>query len=117
MAAIIHLADYRRLGPEAVHALLACELAPGVSVHAAAWAFAMPEDEFQASDVDADEMARLLHRAGLAYFPGNDDQPAALVLRDEAAFRAAFRGLPCREAAMDALGTGILIRRDPQMCV
>jgi len=116
MASVIHIADYKRLGPEAVHALLACELAPGVTVHQAAWVFAMPAAEYQASDADADAMARLLHQAGLAYFSGNDDQPAALVLHDEALFRASFRALACREAAMNALGTGILIRREPAQC-
>lgn len=117
MADIIQLADYRRIGPEAVRALLCSQLAPGVTVHAAAWAFAMPEREYEASDLDIDAMAELLNDAGLAYFTGNDDQPAALVLRDESRFRSAFRSLPCREAAMDALGTGILIRREIERCV
>lgn len=116
MADIIYLADYKRSGPEAVRALLAFELAPGVSVHAAAWTFAMPEQEYEASDTDPEAMAQLLHDAGLAYFSGNDDQPAALVLHDEVLFRARFRSLACREAAMDALGTGILIRRELDQC-
>ena len=111
------MADYKRIGPEAVGALLAFELAPGLTVHAAAWTFAMPEAEYQASDIDPDRMAQLLHDAGLAYFPGNDDQPAALVLHDEALFRRRFRSLACREAAMNALGTGILIRREADLCV
>lgn len=116
MSAVIHLADYKRTGPEAVQALLAFELAPGCTVHAAAWTFAMSDAEYRASDADADVMAQLLHDAGLAYFSGNDDQPPALVLHDEALFRGRFKALACKEAAMDALGTGVLIRRTPQMC-
>lgn len=117
MSELIHLADYKRQGPEAVQALLASELAPGVTVHAAAWVFAMPEAEFAASDADPDRMAELLHEAGLAFFSGNDDQPPSLVLRDADRFRRHFRQLACREAALTALGTGILIRRDPARCV
>jgi hypothetical protein len=116
MPVVIDIAEYKRSGPEAVQALLACELAPGVTVHAAAWVLAMPDAEYQASDADAEAMACLLHDAGLAYYGGNDDQPAALVLRDEVQFRQAFRALACREAAMDSLGTGILIRRESGMC-
>lgn len=116
MGEVVCFADYKRTGPEAVQALLAFELAPGITVHLAAWCFAMPEEEYQASDVDADHMAELLEAAGLAYFSGNDDQPAALVLLDEGRFRRRFHALPCREAAMDALGSGILIRREPGLC-
>jgi hypothetical protein len=117
MSEIVDLATYRLNGPEAVQALLAAELAPGVSVHAAAWTFAMPENEFQASDLDASEMARLLHNAGLAFFNGNDDQPPALVLHDVTLFRHAFHNAGWREAAMTALGSGILIRSDITRCV
>jgi len=117
MADIIRIADYKLTGPEAVRALLACELAPRITVHAAAWTFAMTESEYARSDVDAEEMARLLHAVGLAWFGGNDDQPAVLVMHDVALFRASFRALACREAAMDALGTGIRIRRELQRCV
>jgi len=117
MSELIHLADYKRQGPAAVQALLAFELAPGVTVHAAAWVFAMPEAEFEASDCDPDRMAELLHDGGLAFFAGNDDQPPNLVLRDVGKFRARFRQLACREAAIAALGTGILIRREPARCV
>lgn len=116
MAEIIHLTDYKRRGPEAVQALLAFELAPGISVHAAAWLFAMSEAEYAQSTADPEQMASLLETAGLAYFSGNDDQPAALVLRDEDRFRRRFRTLACREAAMDALGSGILIRREIEHC-
>ncbi|MFZ2268217.1 MAG: hypothetical protein WAV95_11635 [Azonexus sp.] len=116
MSEIIQLADYRRRGPEAVQSLLGFELAPGISVHDAAWLFAMPEMEYEQSDADPEQMASLLDTAGLAYFSGNDDQPAALVLRDESRFRRHFRALACREAAMDALGSGILIRRDVEHC-
>lgn len=116
MADLIQLADYKRIGPEAVQALLAVELAPGITVHAAAWVFAMSDAEYQASDADPEVMGGLLHEAGLAYFSGNGDQPAALVLHDAGLFRSRFRLLACREAAMDALGTGILIRREPERC-
>lgn len=116
MAEVIQLADYLRRGPAAVQALLACELAPGISVHAAAWLFAMPDEEYARSTADPEVMADLLDAAGLAYFSGNDDQPAALVLRDESRFRRSFRALACREAAMDALGSGILIRRQIEHC-
>lgn len=116
MSEIIHLADYKRRGPEAVQALLSFELAPGISVHAAAWLFAMPDAEYEQSAADPEQMAHLLEAAGLAYFGGNDDQPAALVLRDESRFRRQFQALACREAAMDALGSGILIRRDVALC-
>lgn len=115
MADIIDFQDFKRsatvFGPEAVQALLCRELAPGVSVHAAAWTFAMPDEEWQESDIDIDEMARLLTAAGLAYWGGNEDNPAALVLADEAKFRRAFASLGCKEAALAALGSGILIRR------
>lgn len=116
MSEIIHLADYKRRGPEAVQALLQFELAPGVTVHGAVWVFAMPEAEYEQSDADPEDMTNLLEAAGLAYFSGNDDQPAALVLRDEDRFRRRFRSLACREAAMDALGSGILIRREVGHC-
>lgn len=116
MSEIIQLADYRRTGPEAVHALLGFELAPGISVHSAAWLFAMPEAEYQQCNADPEQMASLLDTAGLAYFSGNDDQPAALVLHDERRFCRHFRTLACREAAMDALGSGILIRREIEHC-
>lgn len=117
MSELIPFADYKRQGPEAVQALLAFELAPGVTVHAAAWVFAMPEAEFAASDADPERMAGLLADAGLAFFAGNDDQPPNLVLRDVDRFRRRFHPLACREAALTALGTGILIRRDPARCV
>ena len=116
MAEIIHLADYQRAGPEAVQALLNFDLAANISVHAAAWTFAMPDAEYEKCDADPEQMAALLEAAGLAYFGGNHDQPAALVLRDENLFRRAFRTLACREAAMDALGSGILIRRAIEHC-
>jgi hypothetical protein len=116
MADIIDFADLKRTGPEAVQALLRCELAPGISVHAAAWLFAMPEAEYEQCAGDPEQMAELLDTAGLAYFSGNHDQPAVLVLHDEKRFRHAFRTLACREAAMDALGSGILIRRDIEHC-
>lgn len=114
MAEIIDLALFHRTqqatGPAAIRALLAFELAAGVTVHAAAWAFAMPEAEYAASDIDIDAMAKLLFEAGLHYFGGNDDQPAALVLADERKFQARFKHLGCREACMIALGKGILIK-------
>lgn len=120
MADIIDFQDFKRSaavsGPEAVQLLLCRELAPGVSVHAAAWAFAMPDGEWQESDIDIDAIAALLNNAGLTYWPGNDDNPAALVLADEAKFRRAFASLGCKEAALAALGSGILIRRRPEMC-
>ena len=116
MAEIISLADYRRSGPDAVQALLRSELAPGLSVHAAAWVFAMPDEDYAHCELDPEAVAAALRAAGLAYFPGNADQPAALVLSDENRFRRHFRGLACREAAMDALGSGILIRRDIAQC-
>lgn len=117
MAAPIYLADYKRIGPEAVQALLNFELAPGVTVHAASWVFAMSDAEYELCDEDPDQMAELLSGAGLAYFSGNDDQPAVLVLQDEALFRRRFRSLPCKEAAMNALGSGILIRKEVARCV
>jgi hypothetical protein len=117
MADILQLADYKLSGPAAVRALMACELAPGITVHAAAWTFAMPDAEYEKSDVDADAMAALLEDAGLAWFPGNLDQSAVLVLKSEALFRRKFRALACREGAMDALGSGIRVRRDPALCV
>lgn len=117
MADIIQLADFKLTGPAAVRALLNDDLAPGISVHAAAWVFAMSEEEYANSDADPEPMANLLKMAGLAYFSGNHDQPAALVLGDENRFRRHFRTLPCREAAMDALGSGILIRRAIEHCV
>ena len=116
MAEIIQFADCKLTGPEAVQALLRFELTSDVSVHAAAWVFAMSEAEYEKCDADPEQMAALLDTAGLAYFSGNHDQPAALVLRDETRFRRAFRTLPCREAAMDALGSGILIRREIEHC-
>ncbi|MBS1160713.1 MAG: hypothetical protein H6R15_3132 [Proteobacteria bacterium] len=116
MAEIIHLADFKRSGPEAVRALLAFELAPGISVHRACWVFAMPDAEYAASTEDPERLAALLAEAGLAYFSGNDDQPAALVLHDETLFRRRCQGLACREAAMTALGSGILIRREIEHC-
>jgi len=116
MAEIVQLADYRRRGPAAVQALLTSELAPGISVHAAAWLFAMPDEEYARATADPEAMAALLDAAGLAYFSGNDDQPGALVLRDENRFRRRFLALACREAAMDALGSGILIRRAIEHC-
>lgn len=116
MADIIQFADLRRTGPEAVRALLQCELAPGISVHAAAWVFAMPEEEYEQSDTDPEITARLLRDAGLAWFNGNDDQPAVLVLQNETRFRQHFRTMGCREAALNALGTGILIRREVHLC-
>jgi hypothetical protein len=58
----------------------------------------------------------LLEAAGLAYFSGNHGQPAALVLLDERRFRRRFMSLACRDAAMDTLGSGILIRRDVERC-
>jgi hypothetical protein len=120
MADIIDFQDFKRSaavsGPEAVQALLCRELAAGVSVHAAAWAFAMPDEEWQESDMDIDEMARLLANAGLAYWAGNDDNPAVLVLAHEAKFRRTFASLGCKEAALAALGSGILIRRRPELC-
>lgn len=116
MADIIHLADFKLSGPAAVQALLHCELAPGISVHAAAWVFAMPDAEYEKCDADPEQMAAWLDAAGLAYFIGNHDQPAALVLRDETRFRRHFRTLACREAAMNALGSGILIRRTIEHC-
>jgi hypothetical protein len=114
---VVHIADYKRIGPEAVRALLNFELEPGLTVHRAAWTLAMPDAEYQTSDMDADKMAQLLHDAGLAYFIGNDDQPPALVLRDQSVFRRNFRSLACRETVMGALGTGILIRRNLDLCV
>lgn len=116
MADIIQFSDMKLIGPAAVQALLRFELAPGISVHAAAWVFAMPEAEYESCDSDPEQLAALLDKASLAYFSGNHDQPAALVLRDETRFRHTFRTLACREAAMDALGSGILIRRDIGHC-
>lgn len=116
MAEIIHLADFKRRGPQAVQALLESELAPGISVHAAAWVFAMSDAEYAQSTADPEAMAALLKAAGLAYFSGNHDQPAALVLRDEPDFKRHFRTLACREAALQALGSGILIRREIAHC-
>ncbi len=116
MADLINLADYRLSGPAAVQALLAAELAPGISVHDAAWVFAMSEQEYQQSDADPEQMGQLLQQAGLAWFGGNYDQPATLVLHNEVLFRQHFRQLPGREAAMNALGTGIQIRREPERC-
>jgi hypothetical protein len=116
MAQIVHLADYKLRGQEAVQALLNFELAPGITVHASAWVFAMTEAEYEQSDADPELAASLLEAAGLAFFSGNHDQPAALVLRDENCFRRRFISLACREAAMDALGSGILIRRDVERC-
>jgi len=116
MADIIHLADFKRSGPAAVQALLNSELAPGISVHAAAWVFAMSDAEYEQCSADPEQMAGLLDAAGLAYFRGNHDQPAALVLRDENRFRRHFRTLACREAALNALGSGILIRRAIEHC-
>jgi len=116
MAQIIQLAEYKLRGQEAVQALLHFELAPGITVHGAAWVFAMTEAEYEQSDADPELVAALLEGAGLAYFSGNHDQPAALVLLDENRFRHRFVSLACREAAMDALGSGILIRRDIERC-
>lgn len=116
MAEIISLADYQRSGPDAVQALLRSELAPGLSVHAAAWVFAMPDEDYAQCELDPEVVAEALRAAGLAYFSGNADQPATLVLSDENRFRRHFRNLACREAAMDALGSGILIRRDIAQC-
>ena len=98
-------------GPDATQVLLSQELAPGVTVHAAAWAFAMPEAEYQRSDIDIERMAQLLQAAGLHLYGGNEDQPPALVLIDEYRFHRFFQALGCREECLTALGTGILIKR------
>jgi hypothetical protein len=116
MAQIIQLADYKLRGRDAVLALLNFELAPGMTVHAAAWVFAMTDAEYEQSDADPELAASLLDAAGLAYFSGNHDQPAALVLRDENRFCRRFMSLGWRQAAMDALGSGILIRREIERC-
>lgn len=117
MADVISLAEYRLQGSQAVRAFLAFELAAGVSVHTAAWTFAMPEPEYAASGLDAGRMGRLLSEAGLSYFPGSDERPAALLLRDEARFRAVFHSLGCRHAVLPALRGGISIRRSLEQCV